>query len=202
MYDVSYGYRILGVSPDCHEEELEASYKALKRKYGELRYAPGEEGNKAAHMLMELDEAYREVQSFRNKQKVEEGKASAFSEVERLVQEGNYDEAQRILDNIQSRTPEWHYQQSIIFYKRNWYIESKKQLEMAVNGDPSNSRYTEALRKLEQIMASPQTPPEAFRGSAGGRTAADENSCGNSLPGCCTALCIADCCCDCMRCCF
>ena len=40
--------------------------------------------------------------------------------------------------------------QSVIFYKKNWVNESKKQLEIAINMEPHNNKYSEAYSKLKQ----------------------------------------------------
>ena len=41
---------------------------------------------------------------------------------------------------------------SVVFYKKNWTNESKKQLEIAMNMDPYNTKYKEAYTKLKQKM--------------------------------------------------
>ena len=38
------------------------------------------------------------------------------------------------------REGEWHYFQSIVYYKREWLTESKKQLESAVECDHGNQK--------------------------------------------------------------
>ena len=40
--------------------------------------------------------------------------------------------------------------QSVIFYKKNWVNESKKQLEIALNLDPHNQKYSNAYVKLKE----------------------------------------------------
>ena len=73
-----------------------------------------------------------------------------FIEIERLIKEGSLDLAQEKLDDINDRSAEWHYLQSIIFYKKNWTNESKKQLEIAMNMEPYNSKYSTAYEKLKK----------------------------------------------------
>ena len=50
-------------------------------------------------------------------------------------------EAQTKLDDFNGRNAEWHYLQSVVFYKKNWVNESKKQLEIAISMDGSNEKY-------------------------------------------------------------
>ncbi len=75
-----------------------------------------------------------------------------YSLIEKLLKQGNIADAQQALDDITDRNAEWHYLQSVIFYKKNWMNESKKQLEIALNIEPHNEKYGEAYSKLKQKM--------------------------------------------------
>lgn len=141
-------YRILQVAEDATDEEIDASYAALKAKYNEERWLPGEEGNKAAKMLDRLEAAYRELTSERKENKQNTNGESAFEEVADLIRKGDIAAAQSKLDAFNERNAEWHYLQSVVFYKKNWMNESKKQLEIAMQMDPVNSKYQDAYQKL------------------------------------------------------
>ena len=78
-------YRILQVAEDATDEEIDASYAALKAKYNEERWLPGEEGNNAAKMLDRLEAAYRELTSERKENKQNTNGESAFEEVADLI---------------------------------------------------------------------------------------------------------------------
>ena len=73
--------------------------------------------------------------------------------MERKQQEGNISGAQNKLDEFSDRNAEWHYLQAVIFYKKNWNNESKKQLEIALSIDSDNKKYIDAYAKLKQKMA-------------------------------------------------
>lgn len=75
-----------------------------------------------------------------------------YPAVENYIRSGDYDAAQRELDDIQDRDGKWHYYQSIIFYKREWLSESRAQLVLAVQMEPENAKYRESLRKLDLVM--------------------------------------------------
>ena len=145
-------YKILGIAPDATNEEVEASYKVLKEKYSKERFYEGEIGNEAARKLTKVEMAYQEIMDSRKqKSTTEEGKeAQDFSEVQRAIKNGNIVGAQDLLDNYSVRDAEWHYLQSVVFFKKNWLNESKKQLEISVNMDPYNEKYADALTKLKQ----------------------------------------------------
>lgn len=143
-------YKILEVSKDASIEEIEANYKRLKEKYSKDRFLEGEEGNLAAKKLTELEVAYTEIINNVGVDNDDFSDKNAFSQVEQLIRSGKINEAQSRLDDITNRDAEWHYIQSVIFYKKNWHNESKKQLEIAMEMDPSNSKYTDSYAKLRQ----------------------------------------------------
>lgn len=146
-------YKILGLTESASDEELNSRYQKLKEQYSRERFYEGEIGNEAARNLTKLETAYSEIVRERQTRKDESGKSIDFSTVEKYLKENKINEAQDALDNINDRTAEWHYLQSVIFYKKNWMNESKKQLEIALNSDPHNQKYTDAYEKLKKRIA-------------------------------------------------
>ncbi len=143
-------YKILNVSENASNEEIEIAYKTLKEKYQRERFLEGEEGNLAAKNLTKLENAYEVIKSSRVKTDETGETKTDFSEVEKLLKDGNVSKAQEILDEINDRNAEWHYLQSVIFYKKNWMNDSKRQLEIAISLDPQNLKYLDAYAKLKQ----------------------------------------------------
>ena len=142
-------YELFGLTPDATDEELEAAYLRLREQYREERWQEGEAGNEAARKLTQLEAAYKELTAERKQQRTtENGTTDAYAEVSRLLKEGKINEAQAILDEFNERTAEWHYLQAVVFYKKNWMNESKKQLEIAMQMDPNCVKYREAYGKL------------------------------------------------------
>lgn len=143
---------ILGLSDGATEEEIQQAYSTLKAKYMEERFLDGEAGNNAAKMLGKIETARDELIAELNEQvKSENGSSEtgdAYANVEQLIKDGNLQEAQRALDAFNERNAEWHYLQSVVFYRKNWVNESKKQLEIAMRLDAGNEKYKEAYKKL------------------------------------------------------
>ena len=168
-------------------------------------------------MLTKIEVAYREITSARAQSaKTEESENSgkAFEDITALLKEGKINEAQAKLDDFNERSAEWHYLQSVVFYKKNWTNESKKQLEIAMQMDPDCVKYREAYGKLNakaeydkktaQGGAAGQNP---YSSSQGGGMEGDPtprqmggNACGDCCSCCYTYLCV-DClfslCCGC-----
>lgn len=142
--------KILGVSKDDSIEVIENRYLELKKKYNEERFLEGEAGNNAARMLTEIETAYREIKNYKMEQAQDGSASQAFSSVEAAIKSGNLSAAQQLLDDFNERDSEWHYFQSVIFYKKNWINESKKQLEIAISMNPNEPKYTQALNKINE----------------------------------------------------
>ncbi len=198
-------YEILGLTPDATPEELKERYEALKADYSEGRFKDGEEGNQAAKNLTELEKAWADIQAREEaKQTVAEEVDAAEPDdlkyVDGLIKAGRYDEAQAALDGITTRDGEWHYLQSIIYYKREWLTECKAQLEAAINCDPYNNKYKLALDKLNMVMGSNNVDPRTLgQDNINGQDMYRQQD--DTLANCCLGYCLLNSCCNAMRCC-
>ena len=186
-------YKILGVSESATDEEIDAQYEKLKERYSRERFYEGEIGNEAARNLTKLETAYTEIIQERKNRVQDNGKPADLTDVERLLKENKINEAQRALDDITDRSAEWHYLQSVVFYKKNWMNESKKQLEIALNIEPHNEKYSDAYEKLKKKIAFGENQ---FRsGNAGGERVDQENrQMGESGMNDCMSFCATWCC--------
>lgn len=186
-------YKILGIDESATDAELDAQYVKLKEKYSRERFYEGEIGNDAARNLTKLETAYAEIKRNRGEKVNESGNTYNFAEVERLIKNNKINEAQNVLDDISDRNAEWHYLQSVVFYKKNWINESKKQLEIALNLEPHNQKYSDAYAKLKQKISFNENQ---FRsGNAqGAYTNEDGRQMGGSGANDCLSFCATWCC--------
>ncbi|MBQ9118181.1 MAG: hypothetical protein IJY11_03150 [Clostridia bacterium] len=144
-------YRLLGLEEGVTDEELTLRYQQLVEKYKEERWQEGEIGNQAAKMLTKIEVAYKEIMESRSEKREETQEGdNALAEVAKYLKANDVEKAQEKLDLFNERGAEWHYLQAVVFYKKNWYNESKKQLEIAMRIDPSNGKYREAYEKLNE----------------------------------------------------
>ena len=142
-------YKILGLDETATLDEINDRYKMLKERYQRERFYEGEIGNDAAKNLTKLETAYKEIIDSRERtQFFEDKKVENFDDVKKAIEKGDLSFAQSKLDDITERSAEWHYLQAVIFYKKNWNNESKKQLEIAIKMDPLNKKYSDAFTKL------------------------------------------------------
>lgn len=197
---------ILGLEENATMAEVNDAYTSLKKKYSNERFLEGEVGHQATKKLAELENAYEDCKEILNSRVVVENFGSAFGIVEKNIKNGALEEAQQELDNIETRDAEWHYFQSIIYYKKNWYTESKKQLQIAIALDDANQKYKTSLQKLEEVI----NQNDHFANAGNNANNANASRAGYSDPNqrnvsqrdqCCNGcglLCCADTCCECM----
>ncbi len=187
-------YKLLQVDENASDEEIKACYERLKAIYNEEKWKDGEEGNHAARMLEKLDTAYNEIMEERREQANNTSGASSFEAVGDAIRQGDIARAQQLLDDFNERSAEWHYLQSVVFYKKNWMQESKKQLEIAIQMDGSNTKYREAYDKLksradyrQQSGGAPNTNPDPVQN---GDEQMGGNWCSQCASFCYTFLCV------------
>ena len=68
--------------------------------------------------------------------------------IKTLIDVGNTDEAQDMLDDIEDKDARWHYLSGLLYREKNWLNESRKQLEIAVELDPENENYKQELEDI------------------------------------------------------
>ncbi len=189
-------YELLEVDESASDEEITAAYERLKKKYNEEKWQDGEAGNHAARMLEKLDAAYKEIVDERREHKRNTSGASAYDDVADAIRRGEIAEAQTLLDAFNERGAEWHYLQSVVFYKKSWMNESKKQLEIAMQLDPQNEKYRSAYDKLIHRAD--------YKGQTGGATGTDPNATsgddqmGGNFCANCSAMCSSILCANCL----
>ena len=199
-------YKLLGLTETTTDEEIRQRYEELRQKYNEDRWLDGEAGNEAARMLTKLETAYKEITDSRKEQDKNTEGENAFEEISALLKANKITEAQARLDDFNERTAEWHYLQAVVYYKKNWTNDSKKQLEIAIEMDPDNQKYRVAYGKMcAKNEYEQQSPYQQSQNpySNGGPIHDDQmggNACSNCISCCYTYLCV-DClfslCCGC-----
>ncbi|MDE6505214.1 MAG: hypothetical protein K2L42_05010 [Clostridia bacterium] len=145
---------ILGLDGSATPADVKAAYESLREKYLEERFKDGEIGNNAAKMLTKIETAYSELNAEMQENRTSGESGDLFGKVEQYLKDGNIQDAQRVLDSFNERGGQWHYLQSVVFYRKSWINESKKQLEIAIQLEPDNTKYKDAYRKLNEKITS------------------------------------------------
>lgn len=206
-------YKVLGVDPGATDEEIKSAYRALAKKYHPDNYVGTDLGDVAEEKMKEINEAYQQIQDERSGKaggnsrngyyntsshrttygsttQDHSSHASDYVHVRELINSGNINEAERILNSIpvSDRNAEWNFLKGCIQSQRGWYYEAQTSFDAACTMDPNNTEYANAQNTLRN---SSQNFGRGYRTSNG-----DLNGCGSPCDICSTLLC-ADCLCEC-----
>ena len=194
-------YELLGIYEDATDEEITARYNELYAKYKEDRWLDGEAGNQAARMLTKIETAYKEIMADRKERSKNTDGNDAYAEISELLKQDKISEAQTLLDNFNERNAEWHYLQAVVYYKKNWTNESKKQLEIAIQMDPDNSKYRSAYGKMNaknEYQQQTANAQQTYNPYASGEPLDDGEQMGGSACSECISCCYTTLCINCL----
>lgn len=196
---------ILGISADSSREEIQSAYEKLHKKYAEERFLEGEAGAEAARMYTKVEIAYQDALDqleFREKEKQASTGNPSFDEVITNLKSNNISKAQQVLDDMVTRGSEWHYWQAAVYYKKNWFDESKTQIKIALELEPNNQKYKDTLAKIEKEQNANNAfsqQPNNQNQQQFDRTYSQQQQQAPMAGGCCdccSSLICADCCCE------
>ncbi|HEY8500683.1 MAG TPA: DnaJ domain-containing protein [Clostridia bacterium] len=162
-------YEVLGLKDGASIEEVKKAYRELVKKYHPDRYMDNPLSELAEEKLREINEAYDYIiknagngqkQSYQYQRRQSTGTGtSGFTgsyqqadqmayRIKMLIQNGNFTQAQQLLDSMQVRDSTWHYLQGLLFLRRGWYDRANVLLRRAVEMEPNNLEYRDALNRV------------------------------------------------------
>lgn len=196
-------YKVLGVQKGASRETIKKAYYKLAKQYHPDKYVDNPLKDLAEEKLKEINEAYEMLMSqsegSSNSQSgtnyggtnysgtnyggANYGGRVIYNDVRSLIESGRLDEALNMLESKDRTTAEYHYLKGMIYFRKGWYGEAVKYINMAANMDPSNQEYQYARANLNNRAGGYRD----VSGSYGG----EMNTC-----DCCSNLLCADCLCE------
>ncbi|HEY5583656.1 MAG TPA: DnaJ domain-containing protein [Ruminiclostridium sp.] len=173
-------YEVLGVKQGASEEEIKKAYRDQVKKYHPDQYQDNPLSKLAEEKLKEINEAYEYVSGKGQTTKASNGWSGrsaaagsqgsqgsqggdeSFKQVRMLINNGNIADAEALLESIPNKNAEWFYLRGLLFMKKGWYNEAVMNMKQAVNMDPSNYEYRDALNKMNANS-------NVYRGNANNR---------------------------------
>ncbi len=166
-------YSVLGVSPDASDAEVKKAYRELARKYHPDNYQNNPLADLAEEKMKEINEAYETIQKERTgggggyrassggagggyrQQTYTSYSSSASSNptyvrVRGLINSGDLGAAERLLAEVPNREAEWYFLTGSIAYRKGWLDEAMQNYSRAVQMEPGNQEYRQALGLLQQ----------------------------------------------------
>lgn len=154
-------YKVLGVKRGSSLEEIRSAYKKLVKKYHPDQYFNNPLSDLASEKLKEVNQAYDEItrngasnnQSNRSyesnySQNRNYGSSPNYNDIRSRIERGDLSEAERMLNDISNRNAEWNFLRGVIYMQKGWYDQAYEHIRMAVNMEPNNIEYQNALNNL------------------------------------------------------
>ena len=154
-------YEVLGVSPGASEEEIKKAYRDLARKYHPDNYQNNPLADLAQEKMKDINEAYDALTKKRSGPGAGgygySGQASGgtyqttpeFAKIRQIINAGDLDAADRMLEGITDRGAEWYFLRGNIAQRRGWMDEAHRNYQMACQMAPGNLEYRQALSMVQ-----------------------------------------------------
>ena len=153
-------YVVLGVSRTASDEEIKKKYRELARKYHPDNYANNPLADLAQEKMKQINEAYDAItkeragggaqyKTYTQPGSTSSGSASGpYRDVRSAIMAGDLARAEMILGSIVDRNAEWHFLMGAVAYHRGWMDEAAQNFRIAVNMEPQNLEYRNALSSV------------------------------------------------------
>ena len=163
-------YSVLGVSQNASDDEVKKAYRELARKYHPDNYQNNPLADLAEEKMKEINEAYD----------------TAYARIRNLINMGDLNQAEQLLYEVGQKNGEWYFLSGSIAYRKGWMDEAMQNYVRAVQMEPNNMEYRQALSVMQ-------------RGTMGGYRPAGYTT-GMDAMDCCTTMMCLNCLCGGGRC--
>ena len=169
-------YEVLGVSVDASDDEVKKAYRDLARKYHPDNYQNNPLADLAEEKMKEINEAYDAITKSRANGGYSSGYSGGygssayqrqssggsgqyyqqnagsnqFAQARQYINMGNLDGAEQILQGAPGRNGEWYFLMGSIAYRRGWLDEARQNYQIAVQMEPNNMEYRQALSMMQR----------------------------------------------------
>ena len=158
-------YSVLGVSQSASDDEVKKAYRELARKYHPDNYQNNPLADLAEEKMKEINEAYDTITKQRSggyqrsyqgsgygggQQQYSSGGSASYAQVRSMINMGDLQGAERLLMEMGQRNAEWYFLSGSIAYRRGWLDEALQNYNRAVQMDPNNMEYRQALAMLQR----------------------------------------------------
>lgn len=158
-------YETLGIKEGASEEEIKQAYREMVKKYHPDRYVDNPLQSLAEEKMREINEAYNYLmknnnsgagRSYTDSNTYSGGGGytsnssyrDTYQRVRESINRNDLAQAESLLNSMPSMNAEWFYLRGLINMKKGWYSGAYKDIQEAVNRDPSNYEYRETLNRL------------------------------------------------------
>lgn len=179
-------YKILGVPEDASDEEIKKAYRELARKYHPDNYHDNPLEDLAQEKMKEINAAYEQITKERASGRRTGGAGGAYGggsygyggyqsyggygssqssvlqQARIAINTGNISRAEALLANYSDHNAEWNFLKGVVCYRRGWMDEALRYYRIAVQMDPGNAEYRQALDYMEGTDDTAYRPGGSF----------------------------------------
>ena len=184
-------YKILGVPEDASDEEIKKAYRELARKYHPDNYHDNPLEDLAQEKMKEINAAYEQITKERASgrrtggaggaygggsygyggyqsyggyggSQSYSGQSSVLQQARIAINTGNISRAEALLANYSDHNAEWNFLKGVVCYRRGWMDEALRYYRIAVQMDPGNAEYRQALDYMEGTDDTAYRPGGSF----------------------------------------
>ena len=184
-------YKILGVPEDASDEEIKKAYRDLARKYHPDNYHDNPLADLAQEKMKEINAAYEQITKERasgrrtggaggaygggsygyggyqsyggyGSSQSYSGQSSVLQQARIAINTGNISRAEALLANYSDHNAEWNFLKGVVCYRRGWMDEALRYYRTAVQMDPGNAEYRQALDYMEGTDDTAYRPGGSF----------------------------------------
>lgn len=168
-------YEVLGISTSASDDEVKRAYRELARKYHPDNYQNNPLADLAEEKMKEINEAYETITKTRSdgygggyssrsytqsgysqggyrgssyQQQSTRGSVQ-YAQARQCISRGDLEGAEQVLQAA-DRNGEWYFLMGSIAYRRGWLDEARQNYQIAVQMEPGNMEYRQALSMMQR----------------------------------------------------
>jgi len=147
-------YEILNIPPTAGRTEIRAAYRALARRWHPDRFMEGPERDWANEKMAEINSAYRDCLNGTGRQEsAENADNEVLAKVQRLMDDGKYISARKLLMGVSTRCAEWNYLFGAVLMRLCETEKALIYLSVAAHQNPSSVKYARALNEARSAQS-------------------------------------------------
>lgn len=152
-------YSVLGISSRATNEEVKKAYHEMVRKYHPDNYHDNPLSDLAQEKMKEVNEAYNSIMSIREGggsyrpgagSSSSSGASPEGARVRSAINTGDIKLAEELLKTFPARNAEWNFLMGSVCYRKGWLDDALRYFQTAVNMEPGNTEYRQALSYMNQ----------------------------------------------------